>query len=171
MNVQGRQPKSDPSGPGVFLRLPNQGNGLIVGTGTGTRLFWEDTSNALNKYWPDSTRHRRKRHALLSLDYLYSYRSLANTDPPEEGSITQILIGWGSGTIVPARAWTNAPNTESVWLRDKNVETLNSDSRGFTLVELMVGMLILAAAIAGALSFFIFQSQRGHEILSRQEYR
>lgn len=38
-----------------------------------------------------------------------------------------------------------------------------SDSRGFTLVELMVGMLILGAAIAGALSFFIFQSQRGHE--------
>jgi prepilin-type N-terminal cleavage/methylation domain-containing protein len=38
-----------------------------------------------------------------------------------------------------------------------------SDSKGFTLVELMVGMVILAAAIAGALSFFIFQSQRGHE--------
>jgi prepilin-type N-terminal cleavage/methylation domain-containing protein len=37
------------------------------------------------------------------------------------------------------------------------------NSKGFTLVELMVGMLILAAAIAGALSFFIFQSQRGHE--------
>lgn len=37
------------------------------------------------------------------------------------------------------------------------------DSRGFTLMELMVGMLILSAAIAGALSFFIFQSQRGHE--------
>ncbi len=37
------------------------------------------------------------------------------------------------------------------------------NSKGFTLIELMVGMVILAAAIAGALSFFIFQSQRGHE--------
>ncbi|MBI5251598.1 MAG: prepilin-type N-terminal cleavage/methylation domain-containing protein [Desulfomonile tiedjei] len=37
------------------------------------------------------------------------------------------------------------------------------NSKGFTLMELMVGMVILSAAIAGALSFFIFQSTRGHE--------
>ncbi|AFM25806.1 PilW family protein [Desulfomonile tiedjei] len=37
------------------------------------------------------------------------------------------------------------------------------NQKGFTLMELMIGMLILGMAIAGALSLFIFQSKRGHE--------
>lgn len=37
------------------------------------------------------------------------------------------------------------------------------NSKGYTLVELMVGMIILLLAIAGALSFFILQSQEGFE--------
>ncbi len=37
------------------------------------------------------------------------------------------------------------------------------NQKGFTLIELMIGMLILGMAIAGALSLFIFQSKRGHE--------
>jgi prepilin-type N-terminal cleavage/methylation domain-containing protein len=38
-----------------------------------------------------------------------------------------------------------------------------TSERGYTLVELMVGMVILLMVIAGALSFFIFQSVEGFE--------
>lgn len=41
------------------------------------------------------------------------------------------------------------------------LSTMNA--RGYTLVELMVGMVILLLVIAGALSFFIFQSVEGFE--------
>ncbi|MBM3298981.1 MAG: prepilin-type N-terminal cleavage/methylation domain-containing protein [Deltaproteobacteria bacterium] len=37
------------------------------------------------------------------------------------------------------------------------------DTRGFTLVEMLIGMVILSLAIAGALSFFILQSREGFE--------
>ncbi len=36
-------------------------------------------------------------------------------------------------------------------------------SRGFTLAELLIGMLILSMTVAGALSFFIFQGRRASE--------
>jgi prepilin-type N-terminal cleavage/methylation domain-containing protein len=37
------------------------------------------------------------------------------------------------------------------------------DAKGYTLVEMLVGMVILSLAIAGALSFFILQSREGFE--------
>ena len=36
-----------------------------------------------------------------------------------------------------------------------------NNSKGFTMVEMMVAAGILAIALAGAMSFFIFQSQSG----------
>ena len=61
--------------------------------------------------------------------------------------------------------------TSKIALRPQRWAVTNSDcgrssmrnARGYTLVELMVGMVILLLVIAGALSFFIFQSVEGFE--------
>ena len=36
-----------------------------------------------------------------------------------------------------------------------------NNSKGFTIVEMLVAAGLLSLAIAGAMSFFIFQSQKG----------
>lgn len=119
-------PKTDPNGPGVFLRLPNQGSGLIVGTGAGTTLYWEDTKNTVNKYWPDSTITDARGTLLCSWTTYTPSGSEANTDPPEEGSVTQILIGWGSGPNCTRATVGQCPRTQRiVVVRDKNVEAQN----------------------------------------------
>lgn len=46
--------------------------------------------------------------------------------------------------------------------KDSPVSPL-TNARGYTLVEMLVGMVILLMVIAGALSFFIFQSTEGFE--------
>lgn len=46
--------------------------------------------------------------------------------------------------------------------KDSPVNRL-TNGRGYTLVEMLVGMVILLMVIAGALSFFIFQSTEGFE--------
>lgn len=90
-------PKSDPDGLGGYKKLPYQGNGLIVGTGTGTRLFWQDTISSTNKYWPDLTVTDASGTFFCSWTTYTPSGSVANTDPPEGGSVTHILVGWGSG--------------------------------------------------------------------------
>jgi len=61
---------------------------------------------------------------------------------------------------------TVAPNDYYDFTRcpeGEKVTRLNS-ARGHTLVELMAGMVILLLVVAGAFSFFIFQSVEGFEV-------
>jgi prepilin-type N-terminal cleavage/methylation domain-containing protein len=125
-------PKSDPGTlPNEFLKLPNQGNGLLVGRAGGMSLFWQDTIATTNTYWPDSTITDAQGTFFCSWS-TYSPStygtggSLSNTDPPAEGSITQILIGWGSGANCSRTSVDQCPRIQRiVVMRDNNVEKQN----------------------------------------------